>query len=375
MRLPSLSILGLALAATTTTGYPTARPSAWSVEPGTPISTPRAAHQATLLDGSVVLLTGGCSGASCTPVERSAELIDASIGQATAAVPMNVPRAAHAAARLTDGRVLVVGGWTGSATTATAEVFDPKAHRFSSVGEMRSPRMDATVTSLASGSALVVGGASATGRPLATAELFERNRFSAVVPMSEPRAHHAAVRLIDGRVLVVGGQVARGRATTSVEIFDPATRTFSPTGSLHLPRCKHAAILLRDGQVMVIAGSTDCNEQRRLAQTEIWNPSTGKFSLGPALLNPRYKVVSAAAVTNEGHVVVAGDASDVEVWAPGSPSFVKAAGTLGTGLAFSTATPLHTGDLLVTGGYDNDIRPTAQSWLVKQVNPAPTVTR
>jgi hypothetical protein len=29
--------------------------------------------------------------------------------------------------------------------------------------------------------------------------------------------------------------------------------------------------------LMVIAGSTDCNEQRRLAQTEIWNPSTGKF--------------------------------------------------------------------------------------------------
>lgn len=269
----------------------------------------------------------------------------------------------------------MIGGWTGSSTTATAEAFDPKTRRFSSQGAMSTGRMDATVTALPNGSALVVGGAAATGQPLATAELFELNRFSAVVAMSEPRAHHASVRLADGRILVLGGQTARGRATTSAEIFDPATGAFSPTGSLGVPRCKHAALLLRDGRVMVIAGSTDCNEQRRLAQTEIWNPRTGRFSPGPALLNPRYKIVSAAAVTAEGHVVIAGDANDVEIWSPGSSSFVTAVGTIGKNLAFSTTTPLHAGALLVTGGYDNDIRPTAQSWLVNQPKPPATIAR
>jgi Galactose oxidase, central domain/Kelch motif len=371
----SLSIFGLAFIAATTTGAPSTGRSGWRVEPGAPISTPRAAHQATLLDTNFVLLTGGCSGVSCTPVERSTELIDGITGQATATGSMDTARVAHAATRLTDGRVLVVGGWTGSAATATAEAFDPKTRRFSSLVEMGAPRMDATVTALASGSALVVGGATATGRPLATAELFEMNRFSAPVAMSEPRAHHSAVRLADGRVLVVGGQTERGRATASAEIFDPVTGAFAPTGSLSLPRCKHAALLLRDGRVMVIGGSTDCNEQRRIAQTEIWNPGTGAFSNGPALLNPRYKIVSAAAVTKEGDVVIAGDANDVEVWSPGSPSFVKAAGTLGKNLAFSTATPLHTGALLIIGGYDNDIRPTAQSWLIHPSKPPSNVVR
>jgi hypothetical protein len=125
----------------------------------------------------------------------------------------------------------------------------------------------------------------------------------------------------------------------------------------------------------VIAGSTDCNEQRRIAHTEIWSPSTGSFSAGPALLNPRYKIVSAAAVTIDGHVVIAGDANDVEIWSPGSSSFVKAAGTLGKNFAFSTATPLRTGALLVTGGYDNDIRPTAQSWLINQNKPPAKLER
>jgi hypothetical protein len=360
----SLSILGLAFAAATTTGAPSARDSVWSVESGPAISSPRAAHQATLLDADRVLLTGGCSGVRCSPVERSAELIDGSTGRTSAAGSMAVPRVGHAATRLTDGRVLVVGGWTGSATTPTAEAFDPSADRFHSAGDMSTGRMDATVTALADGSALVVGGAAATGRVLATAELFERNRFSVVIPMGEPRAHHASVRLADGRILVVGGQIGRGRATRSAEIFDPATRTFAPTGSMAVPRCKHAALLLGDGRVMVIAGSTDCNEQRRLAQTELWDPGTGRFSPGPALLNPRYKIVSAVALAKNGDVVVAGDASDVEVWSPGSPSFVKASGTLGRNLAFSTTTPLDSGALLIAGGYDNDIRPTAGVWLV-----------
>jgi hypothetical protein len=373
MNCRTLAILGLACAAATALGAASAVRSAWRVEPGPPISTPRAAHQATLLDTHAVLLTGGCSGVSCSPVERSAELVDARTGQAATTGAMGVPRVAHAATRLTDGRVLVVGGWTGSAATATAEVFDPETRRFSALGEMGTPRMDATVTPLAEGSALVVGGAAATNQPLATAELFERDRFAAVVALGEPRAHHAAVRLADGRVLVVGGQTGRGRATASAEIYDPATGRFSPTGSLQGPRCKHAALLLRDGRVMVIAGSTDCNEQRRIAQTEIWNPGTGRFSMGPALLNPRYKIVSAAAVTAGGEVVIAGDASDVEIWSPGSPAFVKAAGTLGKNFAFSTATPLPTGALLVTGGYDNEIRPTAQSWRVSQPQRTPAV--
>lgn len=368
-------VLSLALVAAATTAAPSGTRSGWSVEPGPLISKPRAAHQATLLETNLVLLTGGCSGMSCTPVERSAELIDGRTGQASATGSMFVPRVGHAATRLTDGRVLVIGGWTGSATTATTEAFDPKTRRFSSLAHMSTGRMDATVTALPNGSALVAGGASATGHPLATAELFESDRFSAVLAMNEPRAHHASVRLTDGKILVVGGQSGRGRATNSAEIFDPAAGAFLPTGSMSVPRCKHAAVLLRDGRVMVIAGSTDCNEQRRLAHTEIWDPRTGKFSLGPTLQNPRYKIVSAAAVTQEGHVVIAGDASDVEVWSPGSSSFVKAVGSVGNDLAFSTTTPLQSGALLVTGGYDNDIRPTAQSWLVNQPKPPATVAR
>lgn len=340
--------------------------SPWQVEPGGRLATPRAAHQATRLDGDVVLLTGGCSGASCTPAERSAELVDGRSGRTTPVADMHIARVAHAAARLADGRVLVAGGWTGGATTAGVEVFDPQAKRFTALADMASPRMDATLTPLADGSALLAGGAAATNRPLAAADVFERGRFVATGAMREARAHHAAAPLPDGRVLVMGGLVGRNVATASAEIYDPRTRTFTAAASMQQRRCKHAAVALPDGRVLVIAGSPDCNEQRRIAQTEIYDPRTGAFTPGPALQNPRYKIVSAAAVTPRGEVVVAGDASDVEVWTPGTAAFVKARGPIGATLAFSTATPLASGALLVTGGYDGDIRPTAQTWVVSR---------
>ena len=346
----------------------------WIVQPAPDLSKPRAAHQATTISPSLVLVTGGCSGSGCTPVERSAELLHTGTGRSEMTHPMSEARASHVAALLMDGRVLVAGGWTGSKTTASAEVFDPRTRSFSPAGAMATPRMDATATPLLDGSVLVAGGASATNRALAQTEVFDRakGRFVPTGLMHEARAHHAAVRLSDGRVLVVGGLRERSLATHSAELYDPATKAFTLVGTMRQPRCKHGAALLRDGRVMVIGGSRDCDDRQRMAQTEIYDPRTGRFSDGPSLLNPRYKIVGATTVLPTGEVVVVGDADDVEVWTPGTPAFVRARGSIGHRLAFSTATLLSEGKVLVLGGYDDDIRPTAKTWAV---NICPTVKR
>jgi hypothetical protein len=156
--------------------------------------------------------------------------------------------------------------------------------------------------------------------------------------------------------------VSRGRATASAEIYDPRMRRFTPAGAMQAPRCKHAAVLLRDARVLVVGGSLDCNERRRSARTELFDPRTGRFTPGPTLRHARYKIVGAVAVTAAGEVVVAGDAPEVEVWAPGTPGFVTAAGSLGAVWAFSTATALADGTVRIAGGYDGEIRPTAQTW-------------
>lgn len=332
---------------------------------GAALATPRAGHQATLLADGRVLVTGGCAGVGCTQVQRSSERYDRASARFAPAAEMTEPRVSHTAIALADGRVFVAGGWTGAAATASTELYDPAQQRFVPGPAMAAARMDGTATRLDDGSVLLVGGAAQTNRPLAAAERFgpASGTLAAAGTLHAARVHHAAVKLRDGRVLVVGGLAARHAATASAEIYDPRSGRFRPTGALAQPRCKHAALLLADGRVLVLAGSADCEEGRKLASTEIFDPATETFQPGPPLLDARYKVASAAVRLASGAVLIAGDANDVEVWTPGTPAFVKLAGApLGAALAFSSATALGDGRVLVVGGYDRTITPTARSW-------------
>lgn len=364
--LAALSVFAAPLALAFATAWP---PGALALNEGPAMLSPRAGHQATALPSGKVLMTGGCAEIGCSAVQRSAELYTpegTEAGRYAGTSSMREARVSHTASLLPDGRVLVAGGWTGTATTASAELYDPRTRQFSAATPLSVPRMDGTATALLAGQVLLVGGAQQTNRPSAAVDLFDpgTNTMKAVSALQTARAHHAAVRLRDGRVLVVGGLVSRNTATASAEIYDPRTGSFSPTGSLNQPRCKHAALPLQDGRVMVLAGSSDCDDRRRLASTEIYDPGTGAFSPGPALVNPRYKVASAAAVLPSGAVLIAGDAQDVEIWHPGTTSFTALQGRLMAGLAFSTATPLPNGQLLIAGGYDDSIAPTARSWRI-----------
>lgn len=333
---------------------------------GANMATPRAGHQATLMTDGRVLVTGGCAGAGCVQVQRSSELYDPVRNRFGATESMLEARVSHTATVLPDGRVLVTGGWTGASATASTEIFDPLTGRFASGPDMSVPRMDGTATLLDTGEVLIAGGASQTNRPTTAAERFNptTGKITATGALQTARVHHTAVKLRDGRVLVVGGLVSRNTATATAEIYDPKTGKFRPTGALNQPRCKHAALLLADGRVMVLAGSPDGGDRPKLATTEIFDPTTETFVQGPSLMNPRYKIASAAVGLENGAVMIAGDSKDVEVWIPGSPRFVRARQHLGADLAFSTATSLKNGRVLVIGGYDRTITPTARTWLI-----------
>jgi hypothetical protein len=90
---------------------------------------------------------------------------------------MTSPRSAHTATRLRSGKVLVVGGNGGGGPLATAEVYDPATGLWSlpadpePIGAMASARADHTAIRLASGKVLVVGGDSGSGT-LPTAEVY-----------------------------------------------------------------------------------------------------------------------------------------------------------------------------------------------------------
>ena len=100
--------------------------------------------------------------------------------------------------------------------------------------------------------------------------------------MGTARRHATVTRLQDGRVLVVGGVNTPGADFSgstfyaTAELYDPATETFSPTGTLTTgPRALHTATLLPNGKVLIAGG---WNGSTSLSTAEVYDPGTGMFT-------------------------------------------------------------------------------------------------
>jgi hypothetical protein len=174
---------------------------------------------------------------------------------------MHVARSGHTATLLKDGRVLILGGGD-----ATAELFDPANGTFSFTGPPVTGRLGASATRLLDGRVLIAGGVGLTaGRDgflsvLDSAEVFDpaTGTFSASGSMQQGRWNHVATLLNDGHVLITGGRKTHICFTASTEVFDPATGLFSFGGLMLSEREGHTATLLATGEVLVAGGSNGC---------------------------------------------------------------------------------------------------------------------
>jgi hypothetical protein len=220
---------------------------------------------------------------------------------------------------LKDGRVLIVGG----GETSTAELYDPATGKFSRTGSMAGIRYFHTATLLADGRVLIVGGRTAgpgagLENDVASAELYDpaTGKFRSTGSMARPREGHTATLLPDGRVLVAGGfsiTSANGDTPSSAELYDPATGTFSPTGSMATGRIGHTATLLTNGLVLVAGGLTSDSKQS-IGSAELYDPAKGSFSQIGNLLQ-KCGAVSANLLA-DGRVLLLGS----DTWASGPPS-------------------------------------------------------
>ena len=68
------------------------------------------------------------------------------------------------------------------------------------------------------------------------------------------REAHTATLLPNGMVLVAGGDVSSHTYSSSAELYDPASGTWTATGNLNTAREFHTATLLPSGMVLVNGG-------------------------------------------------------------------------------------------------------------------------
>lgn len=332
------------------------------------MSIARAAHTTTALPDGRVLVAGGF-GVKGSP--KGAEVFDADVGRFSPLPPMVATRISHTATLLPDGKVLIVGGYgEGSTTLATAEVFDPATNSFAPTGSLLSARADHVAVPLKNGKVLIVGGLGPGWSFLQSAELYDpaTGRFSTTGNMTVARESHVGVRLQDGRVLIAGGH--RGRRAditlyTSAEIYDPVGGTFSRVGDMHIRRHKHDGVLLADGQVLITGGADERDDRGVYDSSELFDPNTGTFTVGPTMKVGRYKHAGSSMALPSGQVLIAGGASQAETYDPGSRTFTLVAGNVRMAGQFSASARLNTGGALITGGYGNGGGPRLSAWVYR----------
>ncbi len=327
---------------------------------------PRAGHTSTLLPNGKVLIAGGCISRGCeAAVTNSAELFDPKANSFRAVAGMTEARVGHQAVRLDYGRVLILGGWTGLGVAAKVEIFDSALDSFRVVGQMHQGRDGFTATRLLDGRVLITGGYLGAIQRLASAEIYDpkNQQFAPVASMKTARMAHSATLLTDGRVLITGGSRSRDEVLASAEIFDPKSQTFHLLKNMNLARHKHATIRLNDGRILIIGGSNIKDWFGQYSSVEIFDPTEAEFVLVASMNAARFKIPQAVELLKNGQIFVAGSDLRAEVFDFEQQRFRIIEGSFSDEFAYSTATRLENGNVLVTGGYNPSIEITNQAWL------------
>ncbi len=211
-----------------------------------------------------------------------------------------------APASLPDGKVFVCGGYGfGSMPKSDCAVYDPRAMRFTFLGQLEAARVHHAAVAINDYQVLVVGGYGFTGSAMDSLELFDVARGGSArirTALSQARYSHCCVRLADGRILIVGGTASSAAPRLAgTEIFDPNTATVIEGPSLGLARSSAQAATLPSGRIAIFGGNYDARA------VEIYRPDTDTFELAQSLMiDARWSGFTATSLDSGGVLLVGG---------------------------------------------------------------------
>jgi hypothetical protein len=163
------------------------------------------------------------------------------------------------------------------------------------IGRLRTPLRDAAGVPLGPGAGLLIGGVDAHGTPVSTLQLVRRGTDIPIGHLSQPLPDASAVS-VGGAVYLIGQRTAGSRPV--ILRVDPRTGRTELAGRLAQPRSAPATVVVGD-TVYVIGGY---DGRRPLDTVLAWRPGSSARTVATL----PYEVGDATAAAAQGRVLIAG---------------------------------------------------------------------
>ena len=243
--------------------------SGWSFMATLPNSLARVKHTATFIPGKGTLVVGGIDVSSSTLLNTAIWLGTAPNAVWDGAGTMAFKRAGHTATLLKNDTVLIVGGFGGDgvASPNSAEMFDamamPPNSPWTIAGTFAAAHANHAAARLGDGRVVVMGGIVPLGEPSPHVDIYDpaTKQWSAGPSMAQGRAFFPAVMPQGMNTVVVLGGMIQGanntlEPTNTVELFLSGTNEWKPGPEMSTPRAYFPAEALGNGRIIAIGGST-----------------------------------------------------------------------------------------------------------------------
>jgi hypothetical protein len=225
------------------------------------LATARAFHTATLVNDHQVLIAGGYGYAPGVLVQTaldSMELFDTNAGRsARIRTALQQARYAHCSVKLSDGRVLILGGTQSNQQNwlQSTEIFDPNGAAIIAGPALGLGRSGAVTAELPSGRIAIFGG----NYDARAVEIYRPDtgtfELAPILTLSPRSTNFTATSLDSGAVLLAGGRVNAGSETLqSAEIFEEIETEAASTPAMTLASIRQ---LLADRDPSVVTQTVE----------------------------------------------------------------------------------------------------------------------